>query len=141
MATAMWLAVQPGSAAHRLIAPPDGADPAAAFAPTLVAPARSRPAGRATPGEADIALELGAVVADSPASAAELMTAGIQEITNAMVESFKLNDVLRMVLETMLRALRLGRIVFCLRDPKTNVLAGRFGLGAGADDVVRHFPS
>ncbi len=139
MAAAMGLAVQPGSAAHRLLAPRAGADPAAAFAPTLAAPARSGPAGHATPGEADIALELGAVVADSPASAAELMTAGIQEITNAMVESFKLNDVLRMVLETMLRALRLGRIVFCLRDPKTNVLAGRFGLGAGADDVVRHF--
>jgi hypothetical protein len=44
-----------------------------------------------------------------------------------MVEDFKLNEVLRMILETMLRALGFRRIVFCLRDPKTETLTGRFG--------------
>ena len=34
---------------------------------------------------------------------AETLTAGIQDITNAMVEDFKLSDVLRMILETMLQ--------------------------------------
>ena len=67
------------------------------------------------------------------------MTAGIQDITNAMVESFKLNEVLRMVLETMLRALRLSRVVFCLRDPKTDVISGRFGLGHEVESVARAF--
>ena len=60
-------------------------------------------------------------------NAAEVLAAGIQDITNSMVENFKLNDVLRMILETMFRALGFRRIVFCLRDPKTQTLTGRFG--------------
>ena len=34
-----------------------------------------------------------------------------------------------MILETMYRALGFRRVVFCLRDPKTETLTGRFGLG------------
>jgi hypothetical protein len=61
----------------------------------------------------------------------ETLAAGIQDITNAMVEEFKLSDVLRMILETMFRALDLHRIIFCMRDIKTgHALTGRFGLGA-----------
>lgn len=79
--------------------------------------------------------------APSPAleSACEALAAGIQDITNAMVEDFKLNEVLRMILETMFRALRFRRIVFCLRDPKTDILTGRFGLGEGVEAVAACF--
>ncbi|MEP7298667.1 MAG: serine/threonine protein kinase, partial [Burkholderiales bacterium] len=58
---------------------------------------------------------------------------------NSMVENFKLNDVLRMILETMFRALGFRRIVFCLRDPKTQMLTGRFGLGDDANKVAASF--
>jgi HD-like signal output (HDOD) protein len=69
----------------------------------------------------------------------EILTAGIQDITNAMVEDGKLSDVLRMILETMYRAMACQRIVFCMRDSKTEVLTGRFGLGEGVDGVVKSF--
>ena len=72
-------------------------------------------------------------------SACEALAAGIQDITNAMVEDFKLNEVLRMILETMFRALGFRRIVFCLRDPKTDILTGRFGLGEGVEAVAACF--
>ena len=72
-------------------------------------------------------------------SASEALAAGIQDITNAMVEDFKLNEVLRMILETMFRALGFRRIVFCLRDPKTDTLTGRFGLGEGVEAVAACF--
>ena len=72
-------------------------------------------------------------------NAAEVLAAGIADITNSMVESFKLNEVLRMILETMFRALGFRRIVFCLRDPKTETLTGRFGLGDDATDVAARF--
>jgi serine/threonine protein kinase len=72
-------------------------------------------------------------------NAAEVLAAGIQDITNSMVENFKLNDVLRMILETMFRALGFRRIVFCLRDPKTQTLTGRFGLGEDAERVAANF--
>jgi len=72
------------------------------------------------------------------AGMAEVLAAGIQDITNAMVdEHFKLNEVLRMVLETMYRALGFRRVVFCLRDPKTETLTGRFGIGEAADAACK----
>ena len=72
-------------------------------------------------------------------NASEVLAAGIQDITNSMVENFKLNDVLRMILETMYRALGFRRIVFCLRDPKQDALTGRFGLGDNAQAVAASF--
>ena len=68
---------------------------------------------------------------------AELLATGVQDITNHMVvEGFKLNEVLHMILETMYRALGFRRIVFCLRDAKTDTLTGRFGLGDRAAEVA-----
>lgn len=69
----------------------------------------------------------------------QTLTSGIQDITNAMVEDFKLSDVLRMILEAMFRALSFHRIIFCMRDPKTDTLTGRFGLGSGVEGVVKSF--
>ena len=63
----------------------------------------------------------------------------VQDITNAMVEDFKLTDVLRMILETMFRAMEFQRIIFCMRDPKIEALTGRFGLGEGVERVVKSF--
>ena len=76
-------------------------------------------------------------MAPAPAEVAEVLSAGIQDITNAMVENFKLNDILRMILETMFRALGARRMVFCLRDAKTDIMTGRFGLGEGSEEAVR----
>ena len=67
--------------------------------------------------------------------AAGILTNGIQDITNSLVECFRLNDVLQMILETMLRALNCRRVVFCMRDARTGQLTGRMGLGEGADVV------
>ena len=69
----------------------------------------------------------------------QTLAAGIQDITNTMVEDFKLSDVLRMILETMLRAMNFQRIIFCMRDHKTESLTGRFGLGEGVEGMVKLF--
>ncbi len=76
---------------------------------------------------------------DALENASDVLAAGIQDITNTMVENFRLNDVLRMILETMYRALGFRRIVFCLRDAKTDTLTGRFGLGDDAERVAGQF--
>jgi HD-like signal output (HDOD) protein len=73
------------------------------------------------------------------AHVSEILAAGIQDITNAMVEDAKLSDVLRMILETMYRALNFHRLIFCVRDPKLDALTGRFGLGVGVERVVHSF--
>jgi hypothetical protein len=92
------------------------------------------------------ALQATVVLDDRPAPVregpppAEMLAAGIQDITNSMVsDGFRLNEVLRMILETMYRALGFRRVIFCLRDPKTHTLTGRFGLGDNAPEMSAAF--
>jgi serine/threonine protein kinase len=136
MAQAMNLQVTAKSPARRLMATPQAAGEHGTL--TMAGPVRE--ADSLTPHE----LQATVLAAQGPPltpleNASEVLAAGIQDITNSMVESFKLNDVLRMILETMFRALGFRRIVFCLRDPKTNMLTGRFGLGDDADAVAKNF--
>jgi hypothetical protein len=136
LAVAMEIRVAPGSAAAKLLKAPD----------TLT----TLPSQAATDADKHIgSLELHAtrenVQASTPQSRArnnqvtETLAAGIQDITNAMVEDFKLTDVLRMILETMYRAMEFDRIIFCMRDAKTEMMTGRFGLGQGVEPHVKAF--
>lgn len=72
-------------------------------------------------------------------SPADVLAAGVQDITNTLVDQFKLNDVLQMILETMLRALDCRRVIFCLKDAKAGALVGRIGMGDGADAIKAMF--
>ena len=132
LAGAMGLQLPPGAPARRLL---DAAADAGAEVATAVG------IDVAAGSDAiDLTLPLTAQqTAPGRGEAASVMASGIQDITNAMVESFKLNDVLRMILETMLRALGLRRVVFCLRDARGEFLCGRLGLGEGAEALLQHF--
>ena len=107
----------------------------------LLAPLTPSPQDTLSPHELQATLVEGQAPAGviPPEEAAATLAAGIQDITNAMVESFKLNEILRMILETMYRGLGFRRVIFCLRDPKTETLTGRFGLGEGVEAVVPLF--
>jgi hypothetical protein len=52
-----------------------------------------------------------------------ILSAGIQDVTNTLVEDYKLNDVLLMVLETIYRGLSFKRALICIRDNKQNMMA------------------
>lgn len=133
LAEALDLRVDAGSPAARLLKLPPAAQDATAQDDAL-SPLELKPS-EAKPLPALLALQAGGAV--SVAQVNEVLAAGIQDITNAMVESFQLNDVLRMILETMFRALGFRRMVFCLREARTDQLTGRFGLGEGSEAVVR----
>ncbi|WP_153109920.1 serine/threonine protein kinase [Propionivibrio limicola] len=69
-----------------------------------------------------------------------ILMAGIQDISNTLVEeNFKLNDVLRIILETMYRAKGFKRVVLCVRDAKKNAMVGRFGFGPDAQEIAKRF--
>ncbi len=133
LAEALDLRVDAGSPAARLLKLPPAAQDATAQDDAL-SPLELKPS-EAKPLPALLASQAGGAV--SVAQVNEVLAAGIQDITNAMVESFQLNDVLRMILETMFRALGFRRMVFCLREARTDQLTGRFGLGEGSEAVVR----
>jgi serine/threonine protein kinase len=127
LADAIGLKLAEDSPAQRLMERPTdaianaaGADPTAAEAATLViAPHASMPPAQ-------------------PPS--EVLTAGIQDITHTLAqESFQLNEVLRMILETIYRALGFRCVVFALRDPRSGTLTGRFGLGEDVQALVSQF--
>ncbi|OGB47604.1 MAG: serine/threonine protein kinase [Burkholderiales bacterium RIFCSPLOWO2_12_FULL_65_40] len=133
MAQVLELRVEKGTPAARLLVLPTSPD-----APPDIQDMLSTHELRADETHTlPVMLQTQAGMAPSPAEVAEVLSAGIQDITNAMVENFKLNDILRMILETMFRALGARRMVFCLRDAKTDIMTGRFGLGEGSEEAVR----
>ncbi|MGL6111688.1 MAG: HDOD domain-containing protein, partial [Rubrivivax sp.] len=132
---ALNLHIEPGSAAHRLLAtdglpddsPEDALSPHPLQATISLAQSKAVPAAMAAPHSI------------AP-PAVDQLAAGMQDISQAMVDSdFDLNQVLRMVLETMYRALGFQRVVFCLLEPKSEMLTGRFGLGGDSAELARHF--
>ena len=68
-----------------------------------------------------------------------ILMAGIQDISNTLVEDFKLNDVLRIILETMYRAKGFKRVILCVRDARSNSMLGRFGFGPDAPEMAKRF--
>ena len=80
-------------------------------------------------------------VAESDLAAEEvpetILTRGLHEITSLLLAEFTLDDVLRVILETIYRALGVGRTraFFLLKDPSAPIARFRFGLGQSAADM------
>lgn len=68
-----------------------------------------------------------------------MLAAGIQDITNVLLEEYDLNDLLRMVLETIYHSMDFSRVLLCIRDAKRNEMAGRFGFGKGVEEIAKRF--
>ena len=79
---------------------------------------------------------------EAEVDAQAVLTAGIQDISNTLVDGFKLNDILRIILETMYRAMGFKRVVLCIRDAKAGTMQGKFGFGPDANELAKafHFP-
>jgi len=75
----------------------------------------------------------------APDAAQDILAAGIQDISNSLVDDFSLNDVLRITLETMYRAMGFQRVLLCLKDPASGSMVGRFGFGADTNELARKF--
>ena len=149
MVQAVGIDLAPGSPARRLVATPAAA-PAAApdslagheLRATVVTQVTTQVQARTVAQDKTLVLAAPAPAVPEPPreQAVEMLAAGIQDVTTTLVsDGFRLNEVLRMILETMFRALGFRRVVFCLRDPTTGTLTGRFGLGEGAREVAAAF--
>jgi serine/threonine protein kinase len=75
----------------------------------------------------------------APEEAQAILTAGIQDISRALVEDFSLGDLLRIILETMYRAMTFRRVLLCMRDGRTGIMSARFGFGADVDRAIEKF--
>lgn len=68
-----------------------------------------------------------------------VLAAGIQEISTTLVDDFRLNDILRTILETMFRAIGFRRVLLCTREAKTGLMQARYGFGVDAAEVAKRF--
>ncbi|MDJ0863156.1 MAG: GAF domain-containing protein, partial [Gammaproteobacteria bacterium] len=64
---------------------------------------------------------------------------GMQDITQAIVGDYALNDILVMILETLFRGLGFSRVLLCIRDAKRGRMVARFGLGRDLESLVNRF--
>ncbi|MDX8399023.1 MAG: protein kinase [Gallionellaceae bacterium] len=65
-----------------------------------------------------------------------VLSAGIQDVTNTLVEEFKLNDLLLMVLETIYRSMDFKHTLIFIRDNRQNLMIARFGFGEQVDAIL-----
>lgn len=61
---------------------------------------------------------------------------GIEDVTTKLMGDFKLNDVLRTILETMYRSMGFTRVLLYTRDTASNSMKSRFGFGVDVDKIV-----
>jgi len=70
----------------------------------------------------------------------EMLSAGIAQVTEKLAsESFRLNELLGLILDTIRNALQFERVVFCLRDTRSGQLVGRLSRGEDADRLCSSF--
>jgi HD-like signal output (HDOD) protein len=76
---------------------------------------------------------------DSPES---IFTKGIQDINSSILSNFTLNDVVRIVLETMYRGMQLSgeaKALFLIKDTKLPLMNIRFGFGSRIEELKKWF--
>ncbi|MFQ3574216.1 MAG: hypothetical protein SNJ53_06250, partial [Thermodesulfovibrionales bacterium] len=72
----------------------------------------------------------------------DIFTKGIQDINKSLLSGFSLNDVIRVVLETMYRGLQLSqdaKVLFIIKDTKRPVMVVRYGFGADINETKEWF--
>ncbi len=69
-------------------------------------------------------------------NAQHVIAAGIRDVTEALASDLALNDVLRMVLETMHRGFRFCHTMIFIRDSRLNTMRARFGFGAEIEQFI-----
>ncbi|MBK8018720.1 MAG: protein kinase [Betaproteobacteria bacterium] len=72
-----------------------------------------------------------------PARRKATLSAGIQDITGALVGKFVLNDLLKIVVETVHRAGGFSRVMLLTSDPASNYMKARVALGVDAEQHVK----
>lgn len=77
----------------------------------------------------------------SPGSeeAQAILNAGIQDITQSLVEDYALADILRIILETMYRGIGFQRVLLCIKDARQNSMVAKFGFGPDVEDIIKRF--
>ncbi|MDP1680616.1 MAG: protein kinase [Burkholderiales bacterium] len=69
-----------------------------------------------------------------------ILSSGLQDISNSLIDdSIKVNDILRMILETMYTGMSFNHVLFCIKDGRQNAMMGKFGFGENVQVLIKGF--
>ncbi len=68
-----------------------------------------------------------------------ILTQGIQDISNSLVEGRSLNDIMRMIMETMYTSIGFSRVLLCIKDARQSMMLARSGFGPDVNQVTKDF--
>jgi len=69
-----------------------------------------------------------------------ILSSGLQDISNSLIDdSIKVNDILRMILETMYTGMSFNHVLFCIKDGRQNAMTGKFGFGENVQTLIKGF--
>jgi HD-like signal output (HDOD) protein len=69
-----------------------------------------------------------------------ILSSGLQDISNSLIDdSIKVNDILRMILETMYTGMSFNHVLFCIKDGRQNAMMGKFGFGENVQALIKGF--
>ncbi len=69
-----------------------------------------------------------------------ILTSGLQDISSSLIDDkTTVNDILRMILETMYSGMGFNHVIFCIKDGRKNAMCGKFGFGEGVQNVLKGF--
>lgn len=114
----------------------------AAAVPDAPATASADAAAAALPSAEPAAIEDPATadaLPGAPADAESILARGIQDISDALIEDGKLGDLLKIVTETLFRALPAHRVILCLRDGRTHRMQAKLVLGEDGPRTCARF--
>ncbi|EEG08294.1 HDOD domain-containing protein [Pseudogulbenkiania ferrooxidans] len=89
--------------------------------------------------ELDLMLDFAAVPEPCDDSSARRLSAGMQELTHALLGPFNLNELLQTVLETLFRATPFEHVLLCTRDPRLGQMVARSGFGERIGAMIPAF--
>ncbi len=69
----------------------------------------------------------------------DVLISGIQEITNALLSDYRLNDMMFMILETMYRGFEFNHVIFCMMEMNRTGMLARHAFGADIEGVTEKF--
>jgi HD-like signal output (HDOD) protein len=90
------------------------------------------------------AIELDAGAGDklerTPEEIQTILASGLQDVGNSLIDdSISINDILRMILETMYTGMGFEHVVLCIKDGRRNNMCGKFGFGDDVQRLVKAF--
>jgi len=69
----------------------------------------------------------------------DVLTSGIEDVSDLFLGTYELRDVITMILETMYRGCRFDHVLFCMTNSTQTKMVARLGFGNGLEEIIKEF--